>query len=67
VGTLTIIDPYMVTRADLGKNFFVDGESVGRPRADVCASLLSELNELATVKSAREACTLTTGCSFGLC
>lgn len=51
VGEITLVDPQVVTKADLGKNFFVDGDSVGKQRAEVCATLLRELNELIQVRA----------------
>lgn len=36
----TIVDPNLVTRGDLGKNFFVTKDDLGKPRAEVVAQLL---------------------------
>jgi NEDD8-activating enzyme E1 regulatory subunit len=44
VGRFTIIDPNVVTEADLGNNFFVDPTRLGRPRAAAVAELLCEMN-----------------------
>ncbi|CCX07335.1 hypothetical protein FPQ18DRAFT_381308 [Pyronema domesticum] len=44
VGKFTIIDDKIVTEADLGTNFFLDEESVGKSRAERTAALLEELN-----------------------
>lgn len=51
VGTVTVVDPANVTRRDLGKNFFVDAQSIGKSRAETTAFFLSELNELIKVNS----------------
>ncbi|ROT76495.1 NEDD8-activating enzyme E1 regulatory subunit [Penaeus vannamei] len=44
VGAITIVDDAKVTPKDIGNNFFVDGESIGRPRGEVALHLLLELN-----------------------
>lgn len=44
IGSFTIIDDANVTAADLGNNFFVDAESLGKNRAETVASLLKEMN-----------------------
>jgi amyloid beta precursor protein binding protein 1 len=44
IGSFTIADSATVTEADLGVNFFLEEESLGRPRANVCVRLLEELN-----------------------
>jgi len=44
VGSFTILDPAPVSPQDAGSNFFLTGESVGQPRAEVAARLLLELN-----------------------
>ena len=44
IGSFTIADSAKVTEADLGVNFFLEAESLGRSRADECRRLLEELN-----------------------
>ena len=44
IGSFTIVDNGNVTNQDLGNNFFVTFDSVGKPRATVCCELLQELN-----------------------
>ena len=66
VGAVTIVDPHTVSRRDLGKNFFVDAQSVGKSRAETCAFLLSELNELITVNSVVAVCVQFLMVLFGL-
>ncbi|XP_042236072.1 NEDD8-activating enzyme E1 regulatory subunit-like [Homarus americanus] len=44
VGAVTIVDDAKVTPTDVGNNFFVDSDSVGRPRGEVALRLLLELN-----------------------
>lgn len=44
LGKFTIYDTELVTEAHLGVNFFLDEESLGRPRAETCVKLLQELN-----------------------
>ncbi|CAN0112177.1 unnamed protein product, partial [Phaeothamnion confervicola] len=44
VGRFTVLDGATVTESDLGNNFFVEADSVGRPRADVVTELLCEMN-----------------------
>lgn len=39
-----MIDDKLVEEADLGVNFFLDEDSLGRPRAERAAALLGELN-----------------------
>ena len=56
VGEITIVDPYQVTVRDLGKNFFVDQESIGKSRAETTARLLNEMNDLIQVHSVSEVC-----------
>ncbi|KXN85116.1 NEDD8-activating enzyme E1 regulatory subunit [Leucoagaricus sp. SymC.cos] len=46
VGAFTILDDTVVTSADAGNNFFLEGPlSIGRPRAQEAVRLLGELNE----------------------
>lgn len=44
IGRFTVLDDKLVTAADLGNNFFVTANDVGRPRAEVVAELLCEMN-----------------------
>eukprot|EP00826_Nyctotherus_ovalis_P036201 TRINITY_DN3194_c0_g1_i2.p1 TRINITY_DN3194_c0_g1~~TRINITY_DN3194_c0_g1_i2.p1 ORF type:complete len:445 (+),score=97.54 TRINITY_DN3194_c0_g1_i2:155-1489(+) len=44
IGAFTVADDALVVPADHGNNFFVTAESVGKPRAEVTAKLLAELN-----------------------
>lgn len=39
-----MIDDKLVEEADLGVNFFLDEDSLGKPRAERAAALLGELN-----------------------
>lgn len=48
IGQFTIVDDKSVEESDLGVNFFLDGASLGRPRAECCKELLGELNPDAT-------------------
>lgn len=54
----TIVDDAVVTEADTGNNFFVDDESIGKPRAQVVSDLLTEMNPAVegqvSVKSCKE-------------
>jgi len=44
IGKFTIADDAIVGEADLGVNFFLDEESLGKSRAESCVKLLQELN-----------------------
>ena len=44
IGRFTIADAAMVAEADLGVNFFLDEDSLGKSRAQSCTELLLELN-----------------------
>jgi amyloid beta precursor protein binding protein 1 len=44
IGKFTIYDQNIVTEADLGVNFFLDEESLGKSRSEMCVKLLQELN-----------------------
>ncbi|KAE8377008.1 hypothetical protein BDV26DRAFT_264481 [Aspergillus bertholletiae] len=44
IGGFTIVDPAIVTEADLGVNFFLEEQSLGKPRAAETCRLLQELN-----------------------
>jgi amyloid beta precursor protein binding protein 1 len=45
VGQFTVVDQGTVAQSDIGSNFFLDYESLGRPRAERACDLLGELNE----------------------
>jgi ubiquitin-activating enzyme E1 len=45
VHTLTLFDPEPTRIEDCGANFFLGEGDVGKPRAEVCAPKLSELND----------------------
>ncbi|OOF99249.1 hypothetical protein ASPCADRAFT_513299 [Aspergillus carbonarius ITEM 5010] len=44
IGGFTIVDPALVTESDLGVNFFLEEESLGKSRAEETCRLLRELN-----------------------
>lgn len=44
IGGFTIVDPATVTETDLGVNFFLEEESLGKSRAEETCRLLMELN-----------------------
>lgn len=44
IGGITIVDPATVTEVDLGVNFFLEAESLGKSRAEETCRLLRELN-----------------------
>lgn len=44
IGGFTIVDPATVTESDLGVNFFLQEESLGKSRAEETCRLLRELN-----------------------
>ena len=44
VGNFTIVDEAKVTESDLGVNFFLEEESLGKSRAEECRKYLNELN-----------------------
>jgi len=44
VGEFTLLDDAVVTESDLGNNFFVDADNVGKPRAEVVRHHLIEMN-----------------------
>ena len=45
IGSFTIVDGANVTQADLGNNFFVDEDCLGKSRAASVTQMLQELNE----------------------
>ncbi|KAJ5120807.1 uncharacterized protein N7515_010195 [Penicillium bovifimosum] len=44
IGGFTIVDPAVVTESDLGVNFFLEEDSLGKSRAEETCRLLKELN-----------------------
>eukprot|EP00357_Protocruzia_adherens_P002316 CAMPEP_0115024230 /NCGR_PEP_ID=MMETSP0216-20121206/33053_1 /TAXON_ID=223996 /ORGANISM="Protocruzia adherens, Strain Boccale" /LENGTH=523 /DNA_ID=CAMNT_0002398127 /DNA_START=16 /DNA_END=1587 /DNA_ORIENTATION=- len=54
VGKVTIVDNQDVTSRDLGNNFFVSTEYLGKPRADCVAALVQELNPDVTVSGIKD-------------
>lgn len=44
IGSFTIVDEELVTERDLGVNFFLTEESLGKPRATESCRFLEELN-----------------------
>ena len=44
IGGFTIVDPAVVSEADLGVNFFLEEESLGKSRAEETCRWLKELN-----------------------
>ncbi len=44
IGSFTIIDDAKVSERDLGNNFFVDADSLGKSRADTVTKMLLEMN-----------------------
>ena len=56
IGQFTILDPAKVTEADLGINFFLEAESLGKSRADEARRLLEELNPDVQGHSILEVC-----------
>ncbi|CAA9996397.1 unnamed protein product [Nesidiocoris tenuis] len=44
IGGFTIVDGKKITEEDIGANFFLDIDSIGKPRAQVATQLLLELN-----------------------
>jgi ubiquitin-activating enzyme E1 len=49
VGAMTIVDPVVTSRKDIGCNFFLRESDVGKPRANVVAPQLKELNPICVV------------------
>ncbi|TIA95807.1 hypothetical protein E3P94_03548 [Wallemia ichthyophaga] len=45
IGHFTVMDDQLVTDADIGNNFFLEPESVGKPRATETVRLLLEMND----------------------
>ncbi|KAK0094715.1 hypothetical protein PV326_010216 [Microctonus aethiopoides] len=44
IGAFTIVDGKKITQEDIGANFFLDADSVGKSRAQVATQMLLELN-----------------------
>ena len=49
--SVTVCDPNKVFMRDLGSNFFLTPEHIGRPRGECVTAKLNELNGMVTVKS----------------
>ncbi|KAG0254208.1 NEDD8-activating enzyme E1 regulatory subunit [Mortierella polycephala] len=45
IGHFTVVDQGTVVQSDIGSNFFLDSESLGKSRAERACELLGELNE----------------------
>lgn len=45
VGHFTLLDPHKTTHQDVGNNFFLELDSVGKPKAAEAVRLLAELND----------------------
>ncbi|XP_074640964.1 NEDD8-activating enzyme E1 regulatory subunit-like isoform X2 [Tubulanus polymorphus] len=45
IGAFTIVDGHKITGEDVGNNFFLDKDSIGKSRAQVAMTNLQELNE----------------------
>ncbi|CAM6089778.1 unnamed protein product [Calypogeia fissa] len=54
IGSFTIVDGSIVQESDLGNNFLVDFESLGRRKASTVSALMHELNETVTAKFMEE-------------
>lgn len=44
VGKFTVIDDSLVSKEDISANFFLEGDSIGEPKAQIVQSFLNELN-----------------------
>ncbi len=44
IGNFTVADNAVVAEVDLGVNFFLDEDCLGKSRAESCVRLLQELN-----------------------
>eukprot|EP01039_Chlorochromonas_danica_P004628 gene4628-5070_t len=55
IKSFTILDDHCIDEADLGSNFFTIPEAKGKPRAEIVAQLLSEMNPEDVVAEARVA------------
>lgn len=58
IGKFTVIDDGLVTEEDSSANFFVEEESIGKPKAPVIQTLLNELNMDAQGSSIQKVCIL---------
>lgn len=56
VGSFTIVDKGKVEEADLGVNFFLEEESLGKGRAQECCRFLEELNPEVKGTAVEEVC-----------
>lgn len=53
VKSVTLVDDKATTLRDLGTQFFLTAEDVGKPRAEACAASLQELNGYVSVATAK--------------
>ena len=70
IGQFTIVDGREVRESDLGVNFFLTDERLGRSRAQECCAYLSELNPEVkghAIKSVRRSCASTLSKWLMLC
>ena len=56
VGNFTIVDQCTVEEEDLGVNFFLSEESLGKPRGEQCQKFLQELNPEVKLNSVQQVC-----------
>ena len=56
VGTFTIVDQHTVEEEDLGVNFFLSEDSLGKPRGEQCRDFLQELNPEVKLLSVQQVC-----------
>ena len=56
VGTFTIVDEHTVEEEDLGVNFFLSEDSLGKPRGEQCRNYLQELNPEVKLFSVQQVC-----------
>jgi len=49
IHSIVIVDPLPSNSYDLGGNFYLTGENIGKPRADLCKDKLAELNPYVNV------------------
>jgi len=58
IGSFTIVDGNLVQPSDLGNNFFLDFESLGKSRAAATTVHLNELNEFVRGNAVEKVCAL---------
>lgn len=64
IGQFSILDPAIVTEADLGVNFFLEDESLGKFRAEETVRLLEELNPDAKGTAVKEVSEVVRPCLY---